>query len=322
MTDQKKEHCGCMASEPMVDVYLQLRQCVRRLPAGAILSFDALDPDVSASHFAGELFVHEGKVLRYRSLKTWVELAEQLGCRTLMPTKIEGPLVRFRFQKIDEASSWHTASLPSGDAEKYGVESGFFRIQKMEEPSFLVEYMESLHHLALPSGARVLNAGIHRGDEFAVLSSCLPSDIYDSLSLVGFDHCGSAIAHAREQSTHPHMTFVEGDLNQLSSYDLGQFDLIISIGTLHSPHIESRRVLQELVRNHLTPTGHVLFGFPNCRYVDHEVRYGAKMKNYSRPELSVMWKEVAYYKRYLQQHRFRVTITGKHTVFVTGFRLS
>ena len=42
------------------------------------------------------------------------------------------------------------------------------------------------------------------------------------------------------------------------------------------------------------------------------------MKNFSQPELSLVIKEIAFYRRYLQQHRFQVFVTGKSYLLVTA----
>ena len=64
-----------------------------------------------------------------------------------------------------------------------------------------------------------------------------------------------------------------------------------------------------------------ILGFPNCRYQDGDTLYGARMKNFSQPELSLLIKDVSFYKKYLQQHRKKVFITGRHYILVTGVHL-
>jgi hypothetical protein len=64
----------------------------------------------------------------------------------------------------------------------------------------------------------------------------------------------------------------------------------------------------------------VILGFPNCRYVDGEVVSGAKVKNYSESALSLLVKHIYFVKKYLQQHRFKVTLFGSHYLFLSGVR--
>ena len=114
------------------------------------------------------------------------------------------------------------------------------------------------------------------------------------------------------------MQLHEADLTTLGTLDLGRFDLVLSIGTLQSPGIDDREVLRQIVQNHLAPRGAVILGVPNCRYLDGEVEYGTRMKNFSQPELGLLIKDVAFYRKYLQQHHRKVYVTGKHYVLVYG----
>ena len=43
------------------------------------------------------------------------------------------------------------------------------------------------------------------------------------------------------------------------------------------------------------------------------------MRNFQTHDLSILWKKVAFYRRYLNQHGFRVRLLGKHTVLVVGW---
>jgi hypothetical protein len=72
------------------------------------------------------------------------------------------------------------------------------------------------------------------------------------------------------------------------------------------------------VRHWLERSGGVILGVPNCRYLDGEQLFGARTKNFRQPELGLLIKTVAHWKKYLQQHRRKVYVTGKHCVLVTG----
>jgi hypothetical protein len=74
----------------------------------------------------------------------------------------------------------------------------------------------------------------------------------------------------------------------------------------------------DVVQNRLKRDGAMILGFPNCRWIDGEMIYGAMMKNYSFSEMSNLYKDVNFAKKYLQQKKFRVTITGKDYIFVTA----
>jgi len=76
--------------------------------------------------------------------------------------------------------------------------------------------------------------------------------------------------------------------------------------------------LRHVVQERLADAGTVILGIPNCRYLDGEVLHGARTKNLRQAELSLLIDGVAFYRRYLHQHRRRVYVTGKHTVLVTA----
>lgn len=73
-----------------------------------------------------------------------------------------------------------------------------------------------------------------------------------------------------------------------------------------------------LVQNYLEDKGSVILGFPNCRWIDGEMIYGAKAPNYVYSELSILFNDVIFCKKYLQQKKYRVTITGKDYIFLTA----
>ncbi|HAA58525.1 MAG TPA: methyltransferase [Myxococcales bacterium] len=305
----------------LLEIVSILEKQLTAMDVGEWLSFEVIDPECSVTHFAGERVECEGVQGVYRSYKVWVELAEQLGCRFLRPLQAEAPFVVIRYQKLALSDSWHTAAKRSGEKEKYGVESGFFRLHKPEEPSFLFEYRESLRQLPMDGPMRILNLGVNKGDEFVLMKALYPDAQWSQWECVGIDHSASALAYAREQLPDENVTFLEADLCDFEALSLGSFDLIVSIGTLHSPALRGRELFRWMLQHWLKPDGHMILGFPNCRYLDHEVRYGAQVKNFQRSELSLLLKEVMFHQKYLRQHRFRTILSGKHTLFLTGIRL-
>ena len=112
------------------------------------------------------------------------------------------------------------------------------------------------------------------------------------------------------------------DINTIDALDLGAFDLIVSIGTLQSPGINMKPFLMHLVQNYLEPGGALILGFPNCRWIDGEMLYGAKAPNYPFSEQSLLYNDVMFCKKYLQQHKFRVTLTGKQYLFLTATKIA
>jgi SAM-dependent methyltransferase len=269
---------------------------------------DVTDPDAGAGHYAGERI--DGAL--HRPFRTWVDLAERLRLRLRTPRVVGDQLVRLTFEPLDVDAE--LAARGDDPTERYGAASAFARITKLEDPGFVLDMADALARVAPRVGARVLDLGVNTGDELALLLALAPS-LRDA-TLVGIDHSASAIARASER--YPTMQFHVADLSTLAALDLGRFDLVISIGTLQSPGIDDREVIRQIVQNHLAPDGAVIIGFPNCRYVDGEVEYGTRMKNFTQPELGLLIKDVAFYRKYLQQHHRKVYVTGKHYILVTA----
>jgi hypothetical protein len=285
--------------EPLTEIIEYLRTRDRA-------SIRVLDPDRGRGRYAGELVddhVH-------RPFRTWVDLADRLDRRLLTPRAVEPPYVELTFEKLDTAATWDR------EPDKYAAGSAYQRIGKLEDPCFVIDMLEALDRLALDQLAldrpRVLALGVNTGDELELVRTRYPG-----ATLVGVDRDASALAVARTRF--PDATFVEADLAQpMRPVGVGTFDLVISIGTLQSANLDDRDLLRRIVQDHLAPRGGVIFGVPNCRYLDGEQRFGARMKNFSQPELGLLVKDVAFYRKYLQQHHRQVWVTGKHYVLVTG----
>ena len=279
----------------------------------ASFAFEVLDPEHGRGHYAGELVERAGESYRHRPFRLWVDLAERLGLRLLTP-RPHGHLVELRFERLDpEARLRGDPAEPDDPTERYGSGSSFARITKLEDPGFVLDLIEALERTNLAPEARVLDLGVNTGDELALIARCLPAARF-----VGIDHSASAIGLARERF--PDAELHVADLSNLASLALGRFELVISIGTLQSPGIDDRELVRQVVQHHLAPDGAVILGFPNCRYLDGEVEHGTRMKNFRQPELGLLVKDVAFYRKYLQQHGRRVFVTGKHYLLVTGTR--
>jgi SAM-dependent methyltransferase len=280
--------------EPLAEII----EYLRRASAWPV-AIRVLDPDRGRGQYAGELVddhVH-------RPFRTWVDLADRLDLRLHTPRAVEPPYVELVFEALDTSARWDR------EPEKYGAESAYQRITKLEDPCFVIDFLEALDRVALGDAPRVLDLGVNTGDELALIRTRYPG-----AAIVGVDRDASAlaIAHAR----HPGATFIEADIGQ--PLTAGTFDLVVSIGTLQSANLDDRDLLRRIVQDHLEPNGAVILGVPNCRYVDGEQRFGARMKNFSQPELGLLVKDVAFYRKYLQQHHRQVWVTGKSYILVTG----
>ena len=305
------------SSEPLLAVIAHLEQH----GGGAIA---VPDPDLGRGRYAGEVFDHGGQSLVHRSFRTWVDLAERLGLRLLTPRPLAPPMVELRFEPLDRAALLRPAAPDT--TERYGATSEFARIAKSEDPNFVLDLRDALSRVRdlseIPgavapkpnpgAGWRVLDLGVNTGDELGLLRGLG----FAAADIVGVDHSASALAVARARF--PDVTLIEADLGSLPALGLGRFDLVISIGTLQSPGIDDREVLRRIVQDHLAPGGAVIIGLPNARYVDGELEHGTRMKNFRQPELGLLIKDVAFYRKYLQQHAMQVFVTGKYELLITG----
>lgn len=299
--------------EPLEKIIEQLRAHLEPLPPGALLVFRAPNPDLGAGLFSGEFFEREGERYRHRPLRVWLELTERLGCRLHTP-ELEGAFAKLTVSKLTD-TSWHR---DKAGRETYGETSEFSRVQKLEEPTFWLDYTEALKRVSLTPKSRVLSLGVGRGDELGPFETLFNGY---GLSFTGIDHSASALDAARRQFTGDNYRFIQADLNDLEEHGLGRFDLIVSIATFQSPGVNGHALIREIVQNQLTERGSVILALPNCRYRDGEPVYGAKMKNFSEPDFSLVVKDLAFYRKYLQQHRFQVFVTGKYYLFLTAVRL-
>jgi trans-aconitate methyltransferase len=162
----------------------------------------------------------------------------------------------------------------------------------------------------------VLDLGVNRGDELAAFA-WLPGA--PDITFVGVDHSPSALAEARARFPDPRHQFLEADLNALPA-GLGRFSLVVSVGTLQSPGVDDHALLRRLVQEHVEPEATLLLGFPNSRFRDGEVVYGARVRNLREPDLSLLVKDLSFYRRYLHQHGFRTFLGGKYDLLLTATR--
>ncbi len=300
---------------PMLQIINILQESIKTLNSKEIVEFEVLNPDTFTSLYSGNRVMLEDEEYIYRGYKAWVDLAQTLHCRMLTPLLHSKNRVIIRYEKLNADISFHKSEIDK--EEKYGEGSIFSDIKKNEEPAFLSHYLKALQNADINRRIRILNLGVNSGDEFEVIQKY--ADNFKNLELVGIDYCPSAINAAKEKFKEcENISFYTHDINDLKSLDLGEFDLIISIGTLQSTNLSFNEVLMSVVQNHLKRSGAMILGFPNCRWIDGEMVYGARVKNYAFSEMGLLYKDVVFCKKYLQQKKFRVTITGKDYIFITA----
>jgi len=258
--------------------------------------------------------------LNNRGYKTWVNLAELHFCKILTPKIINTKLIELTFKKLNRENSFHSAPIIN-QQEKYGTESIFFNINKNEEPTFLYAYKKALESVKVQDRKNILNLGINKGDEFELIEQLIDKKLFDSIQFKGIDHSQTALDYAKKRFPKSNVKFYRQDINKIKELNLKKSDLIISIGTLQSPSINYKPFLMSLVQEHLTPNGAFILGFPNSRWIDSELIYGAKAPNYPYSEMSLLYNDVIFAKKYLQQKKFRVTITGREYIFLTATRI-
>lgn len=278
------------------------------------ISFQVLNPDKFSSKYSGEFVEINNETYIYRNFKSWVDLAEKLFCKVLTPKFIDENLILITLEKLNLENSFHKNL---DNSEKYGVDSSFFKINKNEEPEILYSYLQALKNVKVGTKKRVLNLGINSGEEFEAIKEF--TNEFDNIEFIGIDYSESAIEFAKKKFEKcKNVTFFLHDINELEQLNLGKFDLIISIGTLQSCNSNFKELFMKIVQNHLELDGSLILGFPNCRWIDGMPIYGAKAPNYSFSEMSILYNDVIFCKKYLQQKKFRVTITGKYYIFLTA----
>ena len=283
--------------EPLAAIIAYITAALARGEAAELV---VLDPDRGQRAYPGTRFA--GSI--HRPWRVWVELADRLNARLAIPGRA-GDEVELHFASLDRARV-----LGRGPArEAYGAGSGFAEIQKLEDPGFVLDLRDALGRVRLPTAPHVLDLGVNRGDELALVYEAAPDAV-----VTGVDHAETALGVARTRW--PRATFVGADVG--APLALGRFDLVIAIGVMQIGELDDRALLRRLVQDHLTPSGGIILGVPNCRYLDGEVSFGARMVNFSQPELGLVIKDIAFYRKYLQQHQLQVFVTGRNYLFVTG----
>jgi len=280
------------------------------------VNIEILNPDLGIDNYSGTVILKDKKYI-YRSYKSWTDLAELMYCKMLTPTLLTENTIGLKFKKLDISKSFHL-ELDEKESEKYGIESAFSKIIKSEEPSFLYPYKKALIHTKVYEKKQILNLGVNKADEFEVIKQIVYPEVLEKIKLIGIDYSKSAINEASKRFPDDNFNFIAHDINKLNELNLKKSDLIISIGTLQSTNINFKLVFMSLIQDYLEKGGSIIIGFPNCRWIESDMIYGAKNPTYSYPEQSLLYKDVYFCKKYLQQKKFKVTLTGKNYLFLTA----
>ncbi|MCF6340362.1 MAG: class I SAM-dependent methyltransferase [Sulfurimonas sp.] len=245
-------------------------------------------------------------------------MAQLFSMKMLTPIQKNKNNTVLKFKKLNKDNSFHKVKKNS---EKYGVNSEFFTIDKTLQFSFLYHYQKALEFIDIKGKTKILNLGINKGDEFKVIQKMLSPVEFNSKKFVGIDYSKTAIEYAQKDFKQDNIEFKCYDINKIDELNLGTFDLIISIGTLQSTSMSFNTVFMSLYQNYLRKEGAIILGFPNCRWIDGEMIYGAKAPNYNFNEMSLVLKDIHFCKKYMQQKGYRVVITGKDYLFLTARKI-
>ncbi len=295
-----------VGATPLVDVVRWARAALAQ--AGGF-ELDVPDPDAATPVSAG---AERRDASTLRSWRAWVDFAEVLGCRCHTHERLGPTLVRVRFSSLEAEAAWHGGT---GGAERYDPAGAFAVVRKLEHPGFLVPLLEALERVRPPDGGRVLVLGCHRGDEIEALGWLDPPP--RELAVTGVDRAAGALEQARERF--PAARFVEADVNDLPE-GLGRFHLVVAIDVLQSPQVDDKALLRRLVQRHLEPEATLLLGLPNSRFHGDEVVWGTRTRNYRASDLSLVVRDLAAYRRYLQQHGFVTHVGGRYDLLLGAWR--
>jgi len=293
-----------------VPVGLDLVGLIRRLRADLAQGAAGIELDVPDPDRGDEVGAMAG------GWRAWFDLAEGLGCRLEAPRSRGGGRAGMRLVPLPPEAAWHAGGA-AADGERYADPAGFGAVRKLEHPGFLLPLLEALERLRPPDGGRVLVLGCHRGDEIAALGLLEPAPA--GLDVVGVDRSAGALAEAAARF--PAARFMELDVADLPP-DLGRFDLVVAIALLQRPDVDDRALVRRLVQQHLAPAGGLLLGLPNGRFRGAEPVWGARTRNYREPDLSLVVRDLAAYRRYLHQHGFRTHVGGRYDLLLSAWRSS
>ena len=307
-------------TEPIAEIMETLsRETLSRVTGGdrqTAVTFELPILPLDADAYPGEEVYTAFGPLRFRTLQNVTDMADALNCQ-LYPMSQTGPWMRFTLMPRSLPDRWHTATGGSeSDSEKYGASSAYQRIPKLEDPCFYGDLTRSLKDISIEQRHQLISLGVNTGDELLPVYRLNPG-----MHCTGIDHSQSALAIARQRFEPSCSEFVQMDINQIHAIDeayLHRYDVFMSLGTLHSPGVDSKRVFMWCMQHLLVRGAAVIVGFPNCRWTGGQVVYGARTRNRSEMDLSLVVKDIHFIKKYLQQHRFKVTVFGKYYLFVVG----
>lgn len=293
----------------------------RRLEADGLARLRIPDPDDGEGLWPGE---PRPDGAPRRDWRAWLDLADAVGARMRTPRSLansDPPALLLTLVRLSDEAELHRARTEV----RYRTHGPFARIHKHHQPGFrfpLIGAVRFAGGAAAPR--RVLVAGCHRGDELEVLTGATLSIPEDRIT--GLDRDDGALLEARRRF--PAARFVKGDLGSDGplSLDLSldrageRFDLIVIVDVLQSPDLDGPAVLRRLVADHAASPGGLVVGLPASRFRDGEVVWGARTRNFTEVDLSLLIRDLAGHRRYLHQHGYRTRIGGRYDLLLAARR--
>ena len=208
------------------------------------IEIEVLSPELAREAYPGQEVEADGQLCRHRSYRLWMEAALELNLEFLTPRFSVHPFVCLRFRPLCAMPPTLSLASAAADNDRYGPESSFYRLQKREEPRFLADYRLALDRVGAAQRKRVLDLGVHRGDELQELANEARKRNNDDprQEVIGIDYSEQALQAARERYADLNYQFVCADLAKWDQLDLAPFDLIISIGTLQSRSFSGKQI--------------------------------------------------------------------------------
>ncbi len=271
-------------------------------------------PAVEVAAGGGSLLNDDFGSFRYRPWRVWVDLAEALGARIGTPKSAPDGMVTFRIARLLERPRDPDDPVPS---DPYAEGGAFWRMNKLEDAASLRALVEAIGRAELAQGERVLVLGAHRGDELAALAIATGRAVED-FDVVAVERSPTAVAAGRRHW--PTARWIEADVAAIESWELGRFELLVAIGLLQSPSVDRHALSRTLLKSCVADRATAVIGLPNSRLIGGGSLWGARTLNVGPVEMGLVVRDAAATRRLLQQQRFRVFVTGKYDLLVTGVR--
>lgn len=249
----------------------------------------------------------------FRSIKTWAELAEVLECRLGVPERRDDHLIVTLYPLNGKA--WRASE--GSEKDPYSPDGSYASILKTEDPHWLNDYQLALKQCRIIAKSKILSLGVNRGDELKALQSWYSED-FETYRFTGYDISADAIRTLKQSFKVGLHHFETRDLSDGVPPEMERQDLMICLSTLQCTNMDGKEVFRHWFQKALSPRGNVILGFPNCSWLGGELIYGAKMRNQPHPDPSLLMKDLMYFKKYLQTHKKRVSVLGKHSLFLVG----